>query len=71
MSASLSPSITTQGPSATYSPKSSEKTVALEFIIVNDGSTDGTGRLVQDICDDRLILIEQENQEVSSAHNAS
>jgi len=49
----------------------SETRVAIELIIVNDGSTDGTGRLIRDICDDRVILIEQENQGVYAARNAA
>ncbi|QQN37278.1 glycosyltransferase [Rahnella aceris] len=49
----------------------SETRVAIELIIVNDGSTDGTGNLIRDICDNRLILIEQENQGVYAARNAA
>jgi len=49
----------------------SETRVAIELIIVNDGSTDGTGRLIRDICDDRIILIEQGNQGVYAARNAA
>jgi glycosyltransferase involved in cell wall biosynthesis len=49
----------------------SETRVAIELIIVNDGSTDGTGRLIRDICDDRIILIEQRNQGVYAARNAA
>jgi glycosyltransferase involved in cell wall biosynthesis len=48
-----------------------ETRVAIELIFVNDGSTDGTGNLIRDICDDRLILIEQENQGVYAARNAA
>lgn len=48
-----------------------ETRVAIELIIVNDGSTDGSGKLVQGICDDRIILIEQENQGVYAARNAA
>lgn len=36
----------------------SETRVAIELIIVNDGSSDGNGNLIRDICDDRFILIE-------------
>lgn len=49
----------------------SETRVAIELIIVNDGSTDGTGNLIRDICDNRLIVIEQENQGVYAARNAA
>ena len=49
----------------------SETRAAIELIIVNDGSTDGTGRLIRDICDDRVILIEQENEGVYAARNAA
>jgi len=48
-----------------------ETRVVIELIIVNDGSTDGTGNLIRDICDNRLILIEQENQGVYAARNAA
>ncbi|MFU2318489.1 glycosyltransferase [Rahnella sp. PCH160] len=49
----------------------SETRVDIELIIVNDGSTDSTGNLIRDICDNRLILIEQENQGVYAARNAA
>jgi len=49
----------------------SETRVAIELIIINDGSSDGTGKLIRDICDDRVILIEQENQGVYAARNAA
>lgn len=49
----------------------SETRVAIELIIVNDGSTDGTGKLVQGMRDGRIILIEQENQGVYAARNAA
>jgi len=49
----------------------SETHLTIELIIVNDGSTDGSGKLVQGICDDRIILIEQENQGVYAARNAA
>ncbi|MFU2315833.1 glycosyltransferase [Rahnella sp. PCH160] len=48
-----------------------ETRVVIELIIVNDGSTDGTGNLIRDICDNRLILIEQKNQGVYAARNAA
>ncbi|TDS92746.1 glycosyl transferase family 2 [Rahnella sp. BIGb0236] len=48
-----------------------ETRVVIELIIVNDGSTDGTGNLIRDICDNRLIVIEQENQGVYAARNAA
>lgn len=34
----------------------------LNFIVVNDASTDDIGNVIRQICDDRLILIEQSNQ---------
>lgn len=48
-----------------------ETRVVIELIIVNDGSTDATGNLIRDICDNRFILIEQENQGVYAARNAA
>jgi glycosyltransferase involved in cell wall biosynthesis len=49
----------------------SETRLTIELIFVNDGSTDGTGNLIRDICDNRVILIEQENQGVYAARNAA
>lgn len=49
----------------------SETRVAIELIIINDGSTDDTGRIIRQIRDDRLILIEQANQGVYAARNAA
>lgn len=49
----------------------SETRVAIELIIVNDGSTDGTDKLVQSMRDGRIILIKQENQGVYAARNAA
>lgn len=49
----------------------SETRVVVELIIVNDGSTDDTGKLIRTIRDDRIILIEQENQGVYAARNAA
>lgn len=49
----------------------SETRVVVELIIVNDGSTDDTGKLIRTIHDDRIILIEQENQGVYAARNAA
>lgn len=49
----------------------SENNVVIELIIVNDGSRDGTGSIVQGICDDRVILVEQENCGVYAARNAA
>ncbi|HCM9631197.1 TPA: glycosyltransferase [Enterobacter hormaechei subsp. steigerwaltii] len=45
--------------------------VAIELIVVDDGSTDGTGNIIRQIHDDRLILIEQANQGVYAARNAA
>lgn len=49
----------------------SEPHVAIELIVVDDGSTDGTGNIIRQIHDDRLILIEQANQGVYAARNAA
>ncbi|MEH2727096.1 glycosyltransferase [Klebsiella pneumoniae] len=35
--------------------------MAIELIVVDDGSTDETGNVLRQIHDDRLILIEQDN----------
>lgn len=48
-----------------------ETRVVIELIIVNDGSTDATGNLIRDVCDNRFILIDQENQGVYAARNAA
>lgn len=45
--------------------------VAIELIVVDDGSTDGTGSIIRQIHDDRLILIEQNNQGVYAARNVA
>ncbi|MGR7885428.1 glycosyltransferase [Klebsiella aerogenes] len=49
----------------------SEPHVAIELIVVDDGSTDGTGNIIRQIHDDRLTLIEQANQGVYAARNAA
>ena len=49
----------------------SETRVNIELIIVNDGSVDGTGSIVRDIRDSRIILIEQNNQGVYAARNTA
>ncbi|WP_148244421.1 glycosyltransferase [Enterobacter asburiae] len=49
----------------------SETHVAIELIVVDDGSTDDTGSIIRQIHDDRLILIEQANQGVYAARNAA
>lgn len=41
----------------------------IEIIIVNDGSTDQSMKKAREINDDRIVLIEQENQGVSTARN--
>lgn len=43
----------------------------VEFILVNDGSTDGTLKIIQDFVmqDDRAVLIDKKNGGVSSARN--
>lgn len=41
-----------------------------ELIIVNDGSTDGTGPLARGYSDSRIRVLEQENEGVSAARNA-
>lgn len=40
-----------------------------ELLIVNDGSTDHTVKIIESFRDDRIVLIHQENQGVSSALN--
>ncbi|TES83524.1 MAG: glycosyltransferase [Hadesarchaea archaeon] len=40
-----------------------------EFIIVNDGSTDGTPRILRNFDDDRIKIIDQENQGPAKARN--
>ena len=49
----------------------SEPHVAIELIVVDDGSTDGTGNIIRQIHDDRLILIEQANRGVYAARNTA
>ncbi|EPR30886.1 glycosyltransferase [Enterobacter ludwigii] len=49
----------------------SETRVAIELIIVDDGSTDETANVLRQIHDDRLFLIEQDNQGVYAARNAA
>ena len=41
-----------------------------ELIIVNDGSTDSTQSLLENICDEHLVLIRQENKGFSGARNS-
>lgn len=45
----------------------SEPHVAIELIVVDDGSTDGTGNIIRQIHDDQFILIEKTNQDVYAA----
>jgi len=40
-----------------------------EFIIVNDGSTDNTGKIIKSYTDKRIILIEQENRGLTASLN--
>lgn len=49
----------------------SETRVALELIVVNDGSTDATSSIVRGYHDSRLILLEQPNRGVYAARNAA
>lgn len=49
----------------------SETRVAIELIVIDDGSTDGTANVLHQIHDDRLILIEQANRGVYAARNAA
>ncbi len=72
MSASLSLLTTPLKPALVWLLKSSvNPTLAIELIIVDDGSTDETGNVLRQIHDDRLILIEQANQGVYAARNAA
>jgi len=48
-----------------------ETHVMLELIIVNDGSTDATQRIVNEYTDERLLLLDQDNQGVYAARNAA
>ncbi len=41
-----------------------------ELIVVNDGSTDSTQSILENICDKHLILINQENRGFSGARNS-
>lgn len=41
----------------------------LEIIVVNDGSTDSSLSVVQEFSDDRIIILEQQNQGVEVARN--
>lgn len=49
----------------------SETRVAIELIVVDDGSTDGTANVIRQIKDERFVLIEQANQGVYAARNAA
>ncbi|HCM5463741.1 TPA: glycosyltransferase [Klebsiella aerogenes] len=45
----------------------SENSVAIELIVIDDGSTDGTANILRQIHDERLILIKKANQDVYAA----
>ncbi len=47
-----------------------EKDVPLQVIVVDDGSEDGSGRVVRDLADPRVILIEGPRQGIAAAFNA-
>ncbi|MEG1347872.1 MAG: glycosyltransferase [Hafnia sp.] len=49
----------------------SETHVAIELIVVDDGSNDDTGSIIRQIRDERLILIEQANRGVYAARNTA
>lgn len=49
----------------------SETRITIELIVVDDGSTDDTSNVIRQIHDDRLFLIEQDNQGVYAARNAA
>lgn len=49
----------------------SETRVAIELIVIDDGSTDETGNVLRQTHDDRLILIKQANHGVYAARNAA
>lgn len=49
----------------------SETHVAIELIIVDDGSTDETANILRQVHDDRLILIKQANQGVYASRNTA
>ena len=40
-----------------------------EILLINDGSTDNSSSIIKTIIDDRIHLVEQENQGVSSTRN--
>lgn len=47
-----------------------EQRLNIEVIVINDGSTDGTSSVLDSIEDNRLVVINQENNGVYSARNA-
>lgn len=49
-----------------------QKNISLEVICVNDGSTDGSAKILEEMqrSDDRIVVISQENQGAGRARNA-
>ena len=46
-----------------------QRVAGIELIVVNDGSTDGGEKIVRDLNDPRIKVIDQENKGVSAARN--
>jgi len=47
----------------------SQSIIPLELIVVNDGSTDGGEKIVREMKDERIKVLDQKNQGVSAARN--